>query len=151
MYGVGHGELSEDFKKYVEQRQYYLRNREQIKEVSFSMKNFFMVQLNRNEIQVAEKVGFTDIVVENMTERFKEILGEERERVEKNKDEFLFRFSQKEYDSLVNGWNAKLKYIADDNHNWNFFLAVKPHKKNCSVATLVTALAVANHSEDASQ
>ncbi|CAJ0590800.1 unnamed protein product, partial [Cylicocyclus nassatus] len=132
MYGVGHGELSEDFKKYVEQRQYFLRNREQIKEI-------------------AEKVGFTDIVVENMTERFKEILGEERERVEKNKDEFLFKFSQKEYDSLVNGWNAKLKYIADDNHNWNFFLAVKPHKKNCSVATLMTALTVASHNEDASQ
>ncbi|CAJ0590797.1 unnamed protein product [Cylicocyclus nassatus] len=132
MYGVGHGELSEDFKKYVEQRQYFLRNREQIKEI-------------------AENVGFTDIVVENMTERFKEILGEERERVEKNKDEFLFRFSQKEYDSLVNGWNAKLKYIADDNHNWNFFLAVKPQKKNCSVATTMTALTIASHNHDASQ
>ncbi|KIH55493.1 methyltransferase domain protein [Ancylostoma duodenale] len=107
MYGVGHGKLSENFKKYVEQRQYYLKNTEQIKEI-------------------AEKVGFEDIVVENMTGRFKEILEEERKRVEDNKEEFLSKFSQKEYDSLVNGWNAKVQYIADDNHNWNFFLASKP-------------------------
>ncbi|KAK6725770.1 hypothetical protein RB195_004221 [Necator americanus] len=107
MYGVGYGELSENFKRYVEQRQYYLKNTKQIREI-------------------AEKVGFTDIVVENMTGRFEEILEEERQRVENNKEEFLSKFSQNEYDSLVNGWNAKLQFIADDNHNWNLFLAVKP-------------------------
>ncbi|KAK6047841.1 hypothetical protein COOONC_14654 [Cooperia oncophora] len=108
MYGVGHGTLSEHFKQYVSQRQYYLRNLQQIEEI-------------------AKKTGFTDIETENMTPRFKEILLEERQRVEQNKDEFLEKFSQKEYDSLVNGWNSKLQYIADDNHNWNFFAAVKPH------------------------
>ncbi|ETN82894.1 methyltransferase domain protein [Necator americanus] len=107
MYGVGYGELSENFKRYVKQRQYYLKNTKQIREI-------------------AEKVGFTDIVVENMTGRFEEILEEERQRVENNKEEFLSKFSQNEYDSLVNGWNAKLQFIADDNHNWNLFLAVKP-------------------------
>ncbi|WKY08871.1 hypothetical protein Q1695_001783 [Nippostrongylus brasiliensis] len=107
MYGVGYGALSESFKQYVSQRQYYLRNLKQIEEV-------------------AKKVGFVDIEVENMTPRFKEILLEERARVEDNKEEFLEKFSQREYDSLVSGWTSKLQYIADDNHNWNFFLAVKP-------------------------
>ncbi|KAK5969086.1 Phosphoethanolamine N-methyltransferase [Trichostrongylus colubriformis] len=107
MYGVGHGTLSDQFKQYVSQRQYYLKNLEQIQEI-------------------AKKVGFVDIEVENMTPRFKEILLEERQRVEQNKEEFLEKFSQKEYDSLVNGWNSKLQFIADDNHNWNFFAAIKP-------------------------
>ncbi|VDL73101.1 unnamed protein product [Nippostrongylus brasiliensis] len=107
MYGVGYGALSESFKQYVSQRQYYLRNLKQIEEV-------------------AKKVGFVDIEVENMTPRFKEILLEERARVEDNKEEFLEKFSQREYDSLVSGWTSKLQYIADDNHNWNFFLAAKP-------------------------
>ncbi|CAI4225024.1 unnamed protein product [Auanema sp. JU1783] len=107
MYGVGYGELSEKFKSYVEQRQYYLKNLDQIR-------------------QHATKAGFVDIETENLTPRFKEILGEERSRVENNKEEFLQKFSQKEYDSLVNGWNSKLQYIADDNHNWNLFLATKP-------------------------
>ncbi|PIO64658.1 methyltransferase domain protein [Teladorsagia circumcincta] len=108
MYGVGHGKLSEQFKEYVSQRQYYLKNLEQIEEI-------------------AKKVGFIDIETENMTPRFKEILLEERQRVEQNKEEFLEKFSQKEYDSLVKGWSSKLQYIADDNHNWNFFAAIKPH------------------------
>ncbi|PAV75099.1 hypothetical protein WR25_05456 [Diploscapter pachys] len=107
MYGVGYGTLSEKFKTYVQQRQYYLKN---LKEIE----------------QLAKSAGFTNIVTENMTERFKEILGEERARVEDNKAEFLSKFSQKEYDSLVNGWNDKLQYIADDNHNWNCFMAQKP-------------------------
>uniref|UniRef100_A0A8L8KIQ1 phosphoethanolamine N-methyltransferase n=1 Tax=Heligmosomoides polygyrus TaxID=6339 RepID=A0A8L8KIQ1_HELPZ len=107
MYGVGHGKLSDSFKEYVAKRQYYLKNLGEIKEL-------------------ANKVGFVDIEVENMTPRFKEILLEERRRVEQNKAEFLKKFSQKEYDSLVSGWNSKLKYIADDNHNWNFLYAVKP-------------------------
>ncbi|PIO64075.1 methyltransferase domain protein [Teladorsagia circumcincta] len=108
MYGVGHGKLSEQFKEYVSQRQYYLKNLEQIEEI-------------------AKKVGFVDIETENMTPRFKEILLEERQRVEQNKEEFLEKFSQKEYDSLVKGWSSKLQYIDDDNHNWNFFAAIKPH------------------------
>ncbi|KAK5971471.1 hypothetical protein GCK32_014941, partial [Trichostrongylus colubriformis] len=80
----------------------------------------------RQAARIAKKVGFVDIEVENMTPRFKEILLEERQRVEQNKEEFLEKFSQKEYDSLVNGWNSKLQFIADDNHNWNFFAAIKP-------------------------
>ncbi|XGW01547.1 hypothetical protein V3C99_014010, partial [Haemonchus contortus] len=107
MYGVGHGTLSESFKEYVSQRQYYLKNLEQIEEI-------------------AKKTGFIDIEVENMTPRFKEILLEERERIEQDKETFLAKFSQNAYDGLVSGWKSKLQYIADDNHNWNFFAAVKP-------------------------
>uniref|UniRef100_A0A1I7X0X5 phosphoethanolamine N-methyltransferase n=1 Tax=Heterorhabditis bacteriophora TaxID=37862 RepID=A0A1I7X0X5_HETBA len=110
MYGVGYGELSESFKSYVAHRNYFLKNLKQIYEV----------------VSIAHKVGFSNIVTENMTGRFKEILDEERSRVENNKEEFLQKFSQKEYDSLVNGWNSKLQYIADDNHNWNLFLTEKP-------------------------
>uniref|UniRef100_A0A0N4X0S3 phosphoethanolamine N-methyltransferase n=1 Tax=Haemonchus placei TaxID=6290 RepID=A0A0N4X0S3_HAEPC len=79
-----------------------------------------------SRIYIAKKVGFIDIEVENMTPRFKEILLEERERLEQNKQTFLAKFSQNAYDGLVSGWNSKLQYIADDNHNWNFFAAVKP-------------------------
>ncbi|CAI5452308.1 unnamed protein product [Caenorhabditis angaria] len=107
MYGAGYGELSEKFKSYVSQRHYFLKNLKQIE-------------------QIAQSTGFTNIYTENLTPRFKEILGEERSRVENNMEEFLSKFSQKEYDSLVRGWTDKLGYIADDNHNWNLFLAQKP-------------------------
>lgn len=107
MYGVGKGELSNKFKEYVAKRHYFLKDLDEIE-------------------KIAKKTGFTEIETENMTPRFKEILEEERSRVENNKEEFLSKFSQKEYDDLVVGWNNKLQYIADDNHNWNYILATKP-------------------------
>lgn len=70
MYGVGRGALSEAFKEYVAQRQYFLHNTDEYQ-------------------AFAEGVGFVDVTVENWTPRFKEILLEERARVENNKEEFL--------------------------------------------------------------
>uniref|UniRef100_A0A0K0CWZ2 phosphoethanolamine N-methyltransferase n=1 Tax=Angiostrongylus cantonensis TaxID=6313 RepID=A0A0K0CWZ2_ANGCA len=106
MYGVGNGALSVAFKQYVANRRYYLRNRDQIR-------------------AIATDVGFTNIVVENITDRLKETVMEEKQRVEENKEDFTM-FSQAEYEALVSGWNAKLQFIADDNHNWNLFMAAKP-------------------------
>ncbi|UMM32243.1 hypothetical protein L5515_006112 [Caenorhabditis briggsae] len=110
MYGKGYGEQSEQFKEYVAQRAYFLKN---LKEIH----------------QIAEKVGFTNIVTENMTPRFKEILIEERTHLEQNEAEFLSKFQQRERDSLISGWTNKLGYIEKDNHNWNFFMAQKPFPK----------------------
>ncbi|KAE9414905.1 hypothetical protein Angca_009207, partial [Angiostrongylus cantonensis] len=107
MYGVGNGALSVAFKQYVANRRYYLRNRDQIR-------------------AIATDVGFTNIVVENITDRLKETVMEEKQRVEENKEDFTAMFSQAEYEALVSGWNAKLQFIADDNHNWNLFMAAKP-------------------------
>ncbi|KJH40940.1 methyltransferase domain protein [Dictyocaulus viviparus] len=107
MYGVGYGLLSESFKNYIASRQYHLKNREQFREIAI-------------------KVGFTNVIVEDMTSSLKEILKEERTRAEQKREEFLARFPEADYESLVSGWNAKLLYIDDDNLNWNFFMASKP-------------------------
>ncbi|VDM57420.1 unnamed protein product [Angiostrongylus costaricensis] len=106
MYGVGYGALSVAFKQYVANRRYYMKNRDQIR-------------------AIATDVGFTNIVVENITDRLKETVMEEKQRVEENKEDFIM-FSQAEYEALVSGWNEKLQFIADDNHNWNLFMAAKP-------------------------
>ncbi|CAJ0573110.1 unnamed protein product, partial [Mesorhabditis spiculigera] len=110
MYGRGAGEQSEQFKEYVKQRAYFLRNRDEIR-------------------KMAVDAGFADVKVDDMTYRFKEILQAEKQRLEDEKTDFLRKFTQKEYDSLTSGWNNKLGYIAADNHNWNYFLATKPLHK----------------------
>uniref|UniRef100_A0AC34RHE7 Uncharacterized protein n=1 Tax=Panagrolaimus sp. JU765 TaxID=591449 RepID=A0AC34RHE7_9BILA len=107
LYGKGHGELKPKFLDYVAHRHYYLFNTEEIQ--SF-----------------AEKAGFVQIRTENLTQRFKEILLEEREHTVKNKEDFISRFSKELYDYMLEGWEDKLGYIADDNHNWNLIYAEKP-------------------------
>uniref|UniRef100_A0A8R1HK44 phosphoethanolamine N-methyltransferase n=1 Tax=Caenorhabditis japonica TaxID=281687 RepID=A0A8R1HK44_CAEJA len=110
MYGKGYGEQSDQFKEYVAQRAYFLKN---LKEIG----------------ELAEQAGFVNVQLENMTPRFKEILIEERTHLEQNEQEFLSKFTQYERDSLISGWTNKLGYIEKDNHNWNLFLAQKPFAK----------------------
>ena len=40
--------------------------------------------------------------------------------------DFISRFSKELYDYMREGWEDKLGYIADDNHNWNLIYAEKP-------------------------
>ncbi|GMS97776.1 hypothetical protein PENTCL1PPCAC_19951 [Pristionchus entomophagus] len=107
MYGKGKGAWTEAFKKYNDKRFYHLQTLDEVKERAI-------------------KHGYADVHVENMTERFREILTQERAHLEKEKEDFFKYFTQDEFDSLFNGWSDKLKYIEADNHNWNLFRASKP-------------------------
>ncbi|GMT24660.1 hypothetical protein PFISCL1PPCAC_15957 [Pristionchus fissidentatus] len=107
MYGKGKGAWTEAFKKYNDKRFYHLQTLDEVKERAI-------------------KHGFEAVHVENMTERFREILTSERAHLEKEKEDFFKHYTQAEFDSLFNGWSDKLKYIEADNHNWNLFRARKP-------------------------
>jgi len=106
-YGRGHGNLEPKFLEFVRHRQYHMKSLEELR-------------------AFAQQAGFVDIHVENRTERFREILLEERKKVMDNKEEFVRRFSPALYDKLINGWADKLQYVADDNHNWLLIRARKP-------------------------
>ncbi|VDD97125.1 unnamed protein product [Enterobius vermicularis] len=107
MYGKGHGELSTKFQNYVQQRHYYLKTLEQM-------------------ITALKDAKFANVEGKNITPRFEQILTQELKNAVENKEEFLKRFSEKKYADLIEGWNDKLGYIADDNHNWIWLFAVKP-------------------------
>jgi phosphoethanolamine N-methyltransferase len=109
-YSKGYGKLQPKFLDYVSRRHYFLHNLEEFE-------------------GHAKKAGFTNIKMENMTPRFKEILLEEREYTIKNKNDFVGRFSEELYDHHLEGWEDKLGYIADDNHNWHLIYAEKPASK----------------------
>ncbi len=95
------------FLEFVRQRQYHMKSLEELR-------------------QFAQQAGFVDIYVENRTERFREILLAERDKVVANKAEFISKFSSALYDKLVTGWADKLQFVADDNHNWLLIRARKP-------------------------
>lgn len=107
MYGKGHGALTPKFHEYVRKRQYGLRTLEEFREA-------------------AHGAGFTNIFTENMTHRLREILVMERNRAVENKEEFIQKFSETLYESLLEGWVDKLQFIDDDNQNWLMLRAEKP-------------------------
>ncbi|KAK0409713.1 hypothetical protein QR680_004706 [Steinernema hermaphroditum] len=106
-YARGLNEYQPKFAEYVKNRHYHMKTLDEYR-------------------QLCEKVGFVDVKTENITARFGEILDEEREKVEKDKEDFIKKFDQSTYDRIVDGWKDKVQYIADDNHNWVVFQAVKP-------------------------
>jgi phosphoethanolamine N-methyltransferase len=106
-YSKGYGKLQPKFLEYVSQRHYFLHNLEEVEEF-------------------VKNAGFVNIKMENITPRFKEILLEEREYTIKNKNDFVGRFSEELYEHHLEGWQDKLGYIADDNHNWHLIYAEKP-------------------------
>ncbi|CAJ0582529.1 unnamed protein product, partial [Mesorhabditis spiculigera] len=110
MYGRGHGPKTDLFKQYVSDRAYFLRSRDEVR-------------------QIASKVGYKEVLVEDMTYRFREILMAERARLVEQKIDFLRKFGQREYDSLISGWSAKIEFVAADLQNWNMLIATKPLDK----------------------
>ena len=106
-YSRGEGEMTPKFVDYVARRHYSLHTQGE-------------------EERIAKNAGFVNIMVENITPRFKEILLEEREYTIKNRDKFIAKFSKELYDLHLKGWEDKLGYIADDNHNWHLIYAEKP-------------------------
>ncbi|TMW60908.1 hypothetical protein Poli38472_000950 [Pythium oligandrum] len=74
---------------------------------------------------VLEKVGFTEVVAEDRTEHFVEVLKEELERTLINKDEFIQETSEEDFDAIVSGWKSKLVRCAEGDQKWGLFYAKK--------------------------
>jgi phosphoethanolamine N-methyltransferase len=97
----------DEFKAYVAQRGYTLVTVDQYK-------------------SILEKAGWIVERADDKTEWFKEILLTEKDRAIKNKSEFLEKFSQDEFDQLMDGWDSKLTRIPKGHQRWGFFVARKP-------------------------
>jgi phosphoethanolamine N-methyltransferase len=98
------GEATEDFKAYIEQRGYDLHSPSQYG-------------------KMIESAGFVDVVATDATDKFEASLRKELELVEGQKDEYIKDFSEKDYNDIVGGWNAKLGRL--DQQRWGFFTARK--------------------------
>lgn len=74
---------------------------------------------------VLSKVGFTDVVAEDRTDHFVEVLKEELDRTLLNKDEFIKETSEQDFNDIVNGWKSKLVRCAEGDQKWGLFFAKK--------------------------
>ncbi|XP_008799221.1 phosphomethylethanolamine N-methyltransferase-like isoform X2 [Phoenix dactylifera] len=97
---------SEAFAEYIKQRGYDLHDVE-----AYS--------------QMLKDAGFYEVVAEDRTDQFLEVLQRELDVVEKDKDAFIQEFSKEDYNEIVSGWKAKLKRSSSGEQRWGLFMAKK--------------------------
>ncbi|KAG0491036.1 hypothetical protein HPP92_007899 [Vanilla planifolia] len=100
------GNSSEEFAEYIKQRGYDLHDVD-----SYG--------------QMLKDSGFQDVIAEDRTNQFMEVLQRELDAVELSKEEFIRDFSKEDYDEIVDGWKAKLKRSKTGEQRWGLFLARK--------------------------
>jgi len=106
-YAKGSGQFTAEFADYVKQRKYNLLSLEEYEET-------------------AKQAGLENIEITDLTPRFKEIMYMEIDNAERNRTEFLKKFTEKKYNDLMEGWQAKLGYIDAKNHCWAMIECTKP-------------------------
>ncbi|CAL1354572.1 unnamed protein product [Linum trigynum] len=75
--------------------------------------------------QMLKDAGFQEVVAEDRTDQFNQVLVRELDAIEKEKNAFIQDFSQKDYDDIVGGWKSKLVRSSAGEQRWGLFIAKK--------------------------
>ncbi|KAK6925370.1 hypothetical protein RJ641_009696, partial [Dillenia turbinata] len=75
--------------------------------------------------QMLRDAGFEDVIAEDRTDQFIQVLEKELKTVEVNKQEFVRDFSEEDYNDIVDGWKAKLGRSTSGEQKWGLFIAKK--------------------------
>ncbi|XP_050216694.1 phosphomethylethanolamine N-methyltransferase isoform X2 [Mercurialis annua] len=75
--------------------------------------------------QMLKDAGFDDVIAEDRTDQFMQVLQRELSHIEQEKDEFVNDFSEEDYNDIVDGWNAKLVRSSSGEQCWGLFIAKK--------------------------
>jgi phosphoethanolamine N-methyltransferase len=75
--------------------------------------------------RLLQSAGFVNVVVDDATARFIEILEAESARLVKNRADFLASFSDADLNYLVERWVMKIRFCRDGDMKWGIYLASK--------------------------
>ncbi|KAF9671313.1 hypothetical protein SADUNF_Sadunf12G0034400 [Salix dunnii] len=75
--------------------------------------------------QMLRDAGFDEVIAEDRTDQFNQVLQRELIAIEKEKDEFIQDFSEEDYNDIVGGWKAKLIRSSSGEQRWGLFIAKK--------------------------
>lgn len=100
------GPPSPEFAEYIKQRGYDLHDVE-----SYG--------------QMLRDVGLDEVIAEDRTDQFMQVLQTELKATEIDKDRFIRDFSEEDYNEIVEGWKAKLVRSKSGEQRWGLFIAKK--------------------------
>ncbi|XP_059453251.1 phosphoethanolamine N-methyltransferase 1-like isoform X2 [Corylus avellana] len=75
--------------------------------------------------QMLKDAGFDEVIAEDRTDQFMQVLQRELNALAKDKDEFIRDFSEEDYNEIVGGWKAKLIRSSSGEQKWGLFVARK--------------------------
>ncbi|KMT04343.1 hypothetical protein BVRB_8g184180 [Beta vulgaris subsp. vulgaris] len=75
--------------------------------------------------QMLKDAGFVDVIAQDKTDQFIQVLQKELDSLEKEKDKFIADFSEGDYNDIVDGWKAKLIRTKVGEQRWGLFIANK--------------------------
>jgi phosphoethanolamine N-methyltransferase len=75
--------------------------------------------------KLLEEAGFTDVIVEDATPKFVEILKAEPLKLEAIRDDFLGAFSESDLNYLVERWAMKVKFCDAGDMKWGIYKATR--------------------------
>ena len=75
--------------------------------------------------EVLEAAGFVNVVVDDATGKFVEILRAEEGRLVSERADFLATFSESDLDYLVARWNMKIGFCQAGDMKWGIYVADK--------------------------
>jgi phosphoethanolamine N-methyltransferase len=75
--------------------------------------------------RLLQDAGFTNVIAEDATARFIEILQNEKDRLVTNRAEFLLSFSEADLTYLVERWQMKVRFCSSGDMRWGNFLAAR--------------------------
>ncbi|KAH9617871.1 hypothetical protein KSS87_018616 [Heliosperma pusillum] len=78
--------------------------------------------------QMLRDAGFGEVIADDRTDQFIEVLQKELNEVEKDKDTFVNDFSEEDYNAIVGGWKSKLVRTRSGEQRWGLFIAIKSVK-----------------------
>ncbi|KAK9278167.1 hypothetical protein L1049_027727 [Liquidambar formosana] len=75
--------------------------------------------------QMLRDAGFNEVIAEDRTDQFIQVLQRELNAVEQDKNEFIQDFSEDDYNEIVGGWKAKMVRSSSGEQRWGLFIAKK--------------------------
>lgn len=75
--------------------------------------------------QMLRDAGFEDVIAEDRTDQFIQVLQRELNSVENDKNAFVHDFSEEDYNDIVDGWKSKLARSTSGEQKWGLFIAQK--------------------------
>jgi phosphoethanolamine N-methyltransferase len=105
-YARGASDVSAEFRSYAEKTGYHLTD-----PASYG--------------RLLERAGFVDVVVEDATGRFVDILVRESERLAARRDEFVRSFGEEDLNYLMDRWAMKVRFCEAGDMKWGIYQAAR--------------------------
>jgi len=88
-------------------------------------KGYTLVEPEAGYGKIVRAAGFKNVKAEDASQKFLAVLKRELKFIEAGKADFLKKFTQEEYDSLITGWSNKIEWVSAGDMKWCTVMATK--------------------------